>query len=145
MSAALTGYARTPEHRANMSAALKGNHPSPEARTKMSAAHLGRTLTPEHRAAISAALNAPSMLARISASHRKPLTPEHREAIRNAPVKGECSYCGLPATSTDHVIPRGRQGWDDPANEVIACLRCNQSKGVRTPEEWLAAGLYAHV
>jgi len=48
-----------------------------------------------------------------------------------------CQYCGTqrgPMT-TDHVIPkrlRGRDSWD---NLVCACVRCNNKKGDRTPEE----------
>jgi hypothetical protein len=48
-----------------------------------------------------------------------------------------CQYCGkksLPLT-VDHVIPRqfgGRHSWD---NLVCACIRCNNKKGNRTPEQ----------
>lgn len=89
-----------------------------------------------------------------------PLSPEHRLAIsrgktgvpghaatakqldmmrgntfrRDAPAKGECVYCGDPATEHDHVIPG-----DDEI--VLSCLRCNSSKRKRTPDEWLADGL----
>jgi len=52
---------------------------------------------------------------------------------------GRCQYCRrvVPrhAATYDHVMPRsrgGRTSWD---NIVIACLRCNQAKGNRTPEE----------
>lgn len=63
------------------------------------------------------------------------------DALRNPPVKGECVYCGKPATERDHVIPRGRGG----VETVLACHTCNDSKGQRTPDEWLAAGLYSKV
>ncbi len=42
-----------------------------------------------------------------------------------------CVYCGAPATSLDHVIPKSRGGphtWD---NVVSACGRCNHVKADR--------------
>lgn len=62
--------------------------------------------------------------------------------VLEATVKGECVYCFSPATTFDHVIPRGRPGWDEPDNLVPACLTCNVSKGQRTPEEWLEGAPY---
>lgn len=50
-----------------------------------------------------------------------------------------CQYCGRKLEgdewSVDHVTPRaqgGKSNWD---NCVISCLRCNQKKRNRTPEE----------
>jgi 5-methylcytosine-specific restriction endonuclease McrA len=40
-----------------------------------------------------------------------------------------CRYCGAPATTVDHVVPRSRGGSDDPTNLVAACARCNRAKG----------------
>jgi 5-methylcytosine-specific restriction endonuclease McrA len=52
---------------------------------------------------------------------------------------GRCQYClralTRPTATYDHVIPRmqgGRTCWE---NIVIACVRCNQRKGGRTPQE----------
>ena len=48
---------------------------------------------------------------------------------------GECQYCGEPAESIDHVIPRSRNGphsWD---NVVACCRRCNSNKGDRLLKE----------
>lgn len=48
-----------------------------------------------------------------------------------------CQYCGkntLPQT-VDHIIPKnfgGKHTWD---NLVCACLRCNNRKGNRTPDQ----------
>lgn len=137
-----TGRVLSPETRAKMSAALRGN-----THTK------GHVLTPEHRAAISAGSKgkpkSPETRARMSASLRlRRHTPEGRAKIGatkvgnsfvlTAPIKGECVYCFGPATTRDHVIPRGRPGWDDPGNIVLACLSCNTSKRDSTPEEWVA-------
>jgi 5-methylcytosine-specific restriction endonuclease McrA len=48
---------------------------------------------------------------------------------------GRCVYCGAPATSLDHVVPRSRGGahaWD---NVVSACRRCNHVKADRVIAE----------
>jgi 5-methylcytosine-specific restriction endonuclease McrA len=52
-----------------------------------------------------------------------------------------CQYCGSPAESIDHVVPRSRGGshaWD---NVVAACRRCNTRKEDRLLHE---AGLVLH-
>jgi 5-methylcytosine-specific restriction endonuclease McrA len=47
-----------------------------------------------------------------------------------------CQYCGKKSDLTiDHVIPRSRGGKDAWDNVVVACLRCNVTKGSRTPKE----------
>ncbi|HCN06185.1 MAG TPA: HNH endonuclease [Bacteroidetes bacterium] len=48
-----------------------------------------------------------------------------------------CQYCGTHQTplTVDHVIPRSRGGMDTWENLVCACIRCNNRKGSRTPEE----------
>lgn len=53
----------------------------------------------------------------------------------------ECWYCWAPAQVRDHVVPPSQGGTDDPGNLVPACVRCNQSKSSRTPEQWLEDGL----
>jgi 5-methylcytosine-specific restriction endonuclease McrA len=68
-------------------------------------------------------------------------TPRKRIALtRRNVLKRDgyrCQYCGTrrgPMT-TDHVVPRalgGRDRWD---NLVCACIRCNNRKGNRTPEQ----------
>ncbi|HUP18524.1 MAG TPA: HNH endonuclease [Gemmatimonadota bacterium] len=48
-----------------------------------------------------------------------------------------CQYCGSrqgPMT-TDHVAPRSQGGGDSWTNLVCACVRCNNRKGNRTPEQ----------
>lgn len=48
-----------------------------------------------------------------------------------------CQYCGAmkgPLT-IDHVIPRTRGGDESWENLVCACVKCNNKKGNRTPEE----------
>ena len=49
----------------------------------------------------------------------------------------QCQYCGaknIPLT-VDHIIPRDRGGTVDWDNLVCACLKCNNKKGNRLPEE----------
>jgi hypothetical protein len=45
--------------------------------------------------------------------------------------KGRCRYCGAPATTKDHVLPRTHGGKQD-RNIVLACAKCNRRKGVKT-------------
>lgn len=46
-----------------------------------------------------------------------------------------CAYCGGPATTVDHVLPRSRGGRNTWTNTVAACGGCNQRKRDRTPDE----------
>ncbi|HJW34191.1 MAG TPA: HNH endonuclease [Holophagaceae bacterium] len=46
-----------------------------------------------------------------------------------------CGYCLGKASTVDHVIPRCQGGGSTWFNLVAACLRCNQLKGGRTPEQ----------
>jgi 5-methylcytosine-specific restriction endonuclease McrA len=46
-----------------------------------------------------------------------------------------CAYCGLAATTMDHVVPRCQGGTTTWLNAVAACEPCNATKGGRTPDE----------
>lgn len=48
-----------------------------------------------------------------------------------------CQYCGQSRTAmtVDHVIPKNRGGEEVWENLVCACVRCNNKKGDRTPDE----------
>lgn len=61
-----------------------------------------------------------------------------RERIRQRDGGG-CAYCrrGDVAVFVDHVLPRSRGGSDNIRNLVLACVRCNSSKGSKTLTEWL--------
>lgn len=50
-----------------------------------------------------------------------------------------CVYCGDEngPFDHDHLFPVSRGGDDDPNNIVIACARCNRSKGAKTLLEWM--------
>ena len=47
-----------------------------------------------------------------------------------------CFYCGQIGRTLDHVVPKSRGGSDDRENLVIACERCNSSKGNKPQEEF---------
>ena len=51
-----------------------------------------------------------------------------------------CQYCGtvvsLDKASIDHVLPSSRNGQYVWTNVVTSCVKCNQAKGDKTPEEW---------
>ena len=51
-----------------------------------------------------------------------------------------CAYCGRTDVplNLDHVIPRARGGSNRPSNLVLACIACNEEKGARPIEEFLA-------
>ena len=48
---------------------------------------------------------------------------------------GRCVYCGAPATSLDHVVPKSRGGAHSWDNVVSACGRCNHAKADRAVSE----------
>ena len=39
-----------------------------------------------------------------------------------------CHYCGLEATTVDHLIPISKGGTDEASNMVACCTQCNSSK-----------------
>lgn len=49
--------------------------------------------------------------------------------------KHTCGYCGKTATTHDHILPKSRGGQDTWENSISACLKCNQKKADRTPQE----------
>jgi len=47
-----------------------------------------------------------------------------------------CQYCGKNGNLTiDHIIPKSKGGKDNWENTVVCCIRCNNKKGDKTPEE----------
>lgn len=48
-----------------------------------------------------------------------------------------CAYCtkSTPPLTVDHIMPKSRSGGDTWENLVCACIRCNNRKGNRTPDE----------
>ena len=39
-----------------------------------------------------------------------------------------CMYCGMDATSVDHVVPRALGGGDEDWNLVASCMKCNLAR-----------------
>lgn len=68
---------------------------------------------------------------RVPGARRVPVT--RRGVLRRDGHR--CGYCGKAATTIDHVLPRSRGGADSWENLVACCLRCNNVKGDRTPQE----------
>ncbi|AXL13868.1 HNH endonuclease [Microbacterium foliorum] len=72
-----------------------------------------------------------SRYVRIPSSRRVPVT--RRGVLRRD--NHRCGYCGKAASTIDHVMPRSRGGADSWENLVACCLRCNNIKSDRTPQE----------
>ncbi len=68
---------------------------------------------------------------RVPAARRQPVT--RRGVLRRDDHR--CGYCGKAASTIDHVMPRSRGGADSWENLVACCLRCNNAKSDRTPQE----------
>ncbi|WP_156759945.1 HNH endonuclease [Microbacterium karelineae] len=68
---------------------------------------------------------------RIPHTRRVPVT--RRGVLRRDGHR--CAYCGRSATTIDHVQPRSRGGEDSWENLVAACVKCNNVKSDRTPQE----------
>jgi 5-methylcytosine-specific restriction endonuclease McrA len=47
-----------------------------------------------------------------------------------------CGYCGEPATSLDHIVPRFKSGSSNRNNLLPSCQRCNSNKGSLSMIEW---------
>jgi hypothetical protein len=61
-----------------------------------------------------------------------------REWEREQELPKNCVYCGsITDLTTDHLIPRSREGDDSADNVVLACQSCNTSRGEKGIFEWL--------
>ena len=51
-----------------------------------------------------------------------------------------CVYCGVKDVplNLDHIVPKARGGSNRASNLTLACIPCNQAKGARPVEEFLA-------
>lgn len=62
--------------------------------------------------------------------------PLPRSVYQEVISSGPCVYCGLPATTADHVRPLARGGHEAACNLVPACAFCNNSKNSRLLTQW---------
>lgn len=69
---------------------------------------------------------------------RKSLAADVKEVAVLRDMK-RCVYCGdeRGPFDFDHLWPVSRGGSDKPNNIVLACARCNRSKGAKTLVEWM--------
>jgi hypothetical protein len=60
-----------------------------------------------------------------------------REYVRDLERDKVCIYCSSPDNpSIDHLIPKARGGPDIADNAILACRKCNSSKGDKGVYEW---------
>ncbi len=66
---------------------------------------------------------------------RKRVELSRRNILRRDSFK--CQYCGTRKLhlTVDHVIPKRQNGLDTWENLVCACVKCNNKKGSKTPEQ----------
>ena len=64
---------------------------------------------------------------------RRPSAPSRRGILRRD--RRRCGYCGKPAATVDHVIPKSRRGDSSWENLVACCSPCNVRKGNKTLEQ----------
>ncbi len=69
----------------------------------------------------------------VKVPHGRVIPVSRRGVLRRD--EHRCAYCESHATTIDHVLPRSRGGQDTWENLVACCMRCNNVKGNRTPEE----------
>lgn len=95
----------------------------------------------------------PAPLARAWASRAKALKAAAKARFRawrvaatNRAAASHCFYCGVGFDGTgarqrtvDHRVPRALGGSDRLANLVFACGSCNQRKGHRREEDFVAS------
>lgn len=48
-----------------------------------------------------------------------------------------CMWCGLPATTVDHIVPSSKGGSDLSRNLLAACSECNTKRGNRSAFSYL--------
>ena len=87
--------------------------------------------------AISCSMPFPSVV-RLQIYIYRPFTPvilSRKNILKRDHYK--CQYCGKVNTvlTVDHIIPKQYGGKDSWGNLICACIRCNNKKGNRTPEQ----------
>jgi 5-methylcytosine-specific restriction endonuclease McrA len=69
----------------------------------------------------------------VKMPHNRHIPVSRRGVLRRDGQR--CAYCLGHASTIDHVIPRSRGGGDAWDNLVACCLKCNNAKGDKTPQE----------
>jgi hypothetical protein len=68
-----------------------------------------------------------------------PRTPQPTKRAVYERDSGQCAYCGkwIPCSSAtlDHILPQSMGGPSTWENLTTCCVKCNQRKGGRTPEQ----------
>jgi len=60
-----------------------------------------------------------------------------REWLKEHEKPNECIYCGSKENLTiEHLLPKNKGGPDIPDNTILACKKCNSSKGKKRLYEW---------
>ena len=57
-------------------------------------------------------------------------------------VNESCVYCGKPATTIDHIIPKSKNGSDEASNLVPCCKSCNSSKSNKDLSDFLNDSIF---
>jgi 5-methylcytosine-specific restriction endonuclease McrA len=91
---------------------------------------------------VRSSLPLPSVIRLLNADYSKPISHKFSRRAMFKRDNYTCQYCGTKNRddlTVDHVNPQSRGGEDSWTNCVTACLKCNNKKGNRTPEEmgWL--------
>ena len=56
---------------------------------------------------------------------------DHRKATLKRD-RHTCLWCGLSATTVDHIVPSSKGGSDLPQNLLASCMECNTKRGNRS-------------
>ncbi len=78
-----------------------------------------------------------STMKRLSSGKIKMSTHLRELKIQISSGETSCEYCGSKEDlSWDHIIPKSKGGLDVAENHLLACRRCNSSKGSKGIYEW---------
>lgn len=83
-------------------------------------------------------VNMPSVVRLLKPVRRRHAVKFSRQNVY-ARDRGRCQYCRAHIArdnwTYDHVVPRAQGGRTSWENVVVACVKCNQKKGGRTPAQ----------
>jgi hypothetical protein len=78
-----------------------------------------------------------TMIVKKYVKHKPRFTPSRRNIFLRDEY--HCRYCGEELGSNeltvDHILPKSRGGGNTWENLATSCVKCNSTKGDRTPEE----------